>query len=271
MGWKKPEKREREKRTGLGSQSVGGRTLFLTPFSIDREDGRVGAKRESSTHGLALPCRPFFSPFPFPMLLLPRKRHQPRVERDGQQDVTDDETRVGHDGLELDDVVGVGDEAGLGHDDEAGHGDDGKGHAEPELLEHLGHLDEEVGELELLGRRAPRHVDLEHVREDGLGDVDRDAAEEDEEHEEPLEVLGERRQEVALARPVAERCERDVAERIEDDHHRDPDIPAVDVVFVDVCRVKVSCALPRGNRGMAGLGVVGGWEGGGTYSLYTNQ
>ena len=195
------------------------------------------------------------SPIPlfiFPCFFLPRKRHQPRVERDGQQDVTEDETRVGHDGLELDDVVRVGDEAGLGHDDQAGHGDDGEGHAEPEVLEDLGHLDEEVGELEFFRRRAPRHVDLEHVREDGLGDVDGDAAEEDEEHEEPLEVLGERGQEVALARPVAERRERDVAERVEDDHHGDPDVPAVDVVLVDVCGVEVSCTLPRG-MGKAGL------------------
>ena len=126
------------------------------------------------------------------MLRLPCKRHQPRVERDRQQDVTEDEYRIRHDGLELVDVPRVRDEAGLGHDDQPGQGDDGEAHAEPEVLEDLGDLDEEIGELEFLRRRAPRHVDLEHVREDGLGDVDRDAAEEDEEHEEPLEVLGER-------------------------------------------------------------------------------
>lgn len=79
-----------------------------------------------------------------------------------------------------------------GQNDHARNHHDAEKHREPELAQHFRHLDEEVRELQLLRRRAPRHVDLEHVREDGLGDVDRDTAQEDEEQEEPLEVLNER-------------------------------------------------------------------------------
>ena len=99
---------------------------------------------------------------------LPCERHQRRVERDGQQKVRRAHRRHGQDGGEA----------------EAREDD-----AELEVLEHLGHLEEEVGELDLLGRRAPRHVDLEHVRKERLRDVQRQAAEEDGEHGGPLEIL----------------------------------------------------------------------------------
>ena len=46
------------------------------------------------------------------------------------------------------------------------------------LLQHLGNLDKEVGELGLLGRRAPGHVDLEHVRQQRLRDVQRQPTQE---------------------------------------------------------------------------------------------
>lgn len=100
-----------------------------------------------------------------------------------------DQTGKRYNGLELMNVPGKGNEGRVGHDNQPCNANDGEGHAEPEVLEHLGHLDEEVGELEFLCRCAPRHVDLEHVREDGFGDVNGDAAEEDEEHKEPLEVF----------------------------------------------------------------------------------
>lgn len=64
-----------------------------------------------------------------------------------------------------------------------------EGEAELELLDDLGHLDEEVGEFGFLGRRAPGHVDFEHVRQEGRRHVEGETAEEDGEHEDPFEVL----------------------------------------------------------------------------------
>jgi hypothetical protein len=64
--------------------------------------------------------------------------------------------------------------------------------------------------------------------------VDGDAAEEDEEHEEPLEIFDECRHEGALAGAVAEGREGDIAEAVKDNDERDPDVPAVDIVFVDI-------------------------------------
>lgn len=48
-----------------------------------------------------------------------------------------------------------------------------------EAFHHLGHLDEEVTRFCCLGRRAPRHVDLEHVGQERGADVQTQPAEED--------------------------------------------------------------------------------------------
>ena len=85
------------------------------------------------------------------------------------------------------------------------------------LLEDLGNLEEKVGLVELLGRGAPRHVDLEHVREEGLAQVQAQPAEEDDEHGQPLEVFDEGAHERVLARAVAHDGEGDVAEAGKDD------------------------------------------------------
>ena len=58
-----------------------------------------------------------------------------------------------------------------------------------ESLRDFWDLDEEVGELDFLGRGAPRHVDAEHVAEERLGNVKGHATEEDDEHKTPFEVL----------------------------------------------------------------------------------
>ncbi len=58
-----------------------------------------------------------------------------------------------------------------------------------EFLEEFGNFLEEGGILDFLGRGAPAHVDGEHVAEQGLADVQGEAAEEDGEQEDPLEVL----------------------------------------------------------------------------------
>lgn len=60
-------------------------------------------------------------------------------------------------------------------------------------------------------------------------------AEEDEEHEQPLKVFGEGREERTFASAIAESRESDIAEAIEDDDESDPDVPGVDVVFIDIC------------------------------------
>jgi hypothetical protein len=44
-------------------------------------------------------------------------------------------------------------------------------HAEPELPQHLRHLDEEVREFQFFGRSALCHVNFEHLGEDSFGDI----------------------------------------------------------------------------------------------------
>jgi hypothetical protein len=64
--------------------------------------------------------------------------------------------------------------------------------------------------------------------------MDGDATEEDEEHEEPFEVFAEGGQEGALAGAVAESCEGGVAKAVKNDDKRNINVPAVDVVLIDV-------------------------------------
>ena len=69
----------------------------------------------------------------------------------------------------------------LGAEDDHSHADQrADDEREPEPLEDLRHLEPEVGPLDLLARRAPGHVVRERVREEGLGDGDREPAEEEE-------------------------------------------------------------------------------------------
>lgn len=98
------------------------------------------------------------------------------------------DSRHGQDGDEIANLPVRRDEVGRGEKDHADDADGGEEHAELELLENFWHLDEEVGEFGFLGRRAPRHVDLEHVGQERLGDVERQATQEDTQHEGPFEV-----------------------------------------------------------------------------------
>ena len=86
----------------------------------------------------------------------------------------------------------------------------------------------------------------------GFRDVDGDAAEEDEEHEEPFEVLAEGAEEGAFADPVAHGGEGDVAEAVEDDDQSDPDVPGVDVVLVDIWTVALACMCKNSWRSSNG-------------------
>jgi hypothetical protein len=65
-----------------------------------------------------------------------------------------------------------------------------------------------------LCRSTPRHVDLEHMSEQSFGDVDRNAAKEDEEENEPFELLRKSTKERPLARSVSERGTGDIIDWI---------------------------------------------------------
>lgn len=120
---------------------------------------------------------------------LPRKRHQPGIQRQRQEEVTDHDTSQRRHRLHLRDRPTIRHKV---RDSEHYHSrphNNTKAKAEPKFAQGLGYLDEEVGELKCLGRSAPGHVDLEHVGQQRLGHVDGQPAQEDAEHEHPLEVF----------------------------------------------------------------------------------
>lgn len=86
------------------------------------------------------------------------------------------------------------------------HADAGKDkdEGEFEVLDDLGDFLKKGRVLGLLGRRAPRHVDAKQMAENGLADVQGDAAEEDGNERQPLEVLNQRRNERLLFDAVTE-------------------------------------------------------------------
>jgi len=133
--------------------------------------------------------------------------------------------RHGQDGHEIGDLPVVGHEWCDGKDDHASYAEDGEDHGELELLEHFGHFNEEVGELGFLGGGSPCHVDLEHVCKKSLGDVKRETTQEDCEHDGPFEVLVQRVQERSFADTVTHDSESHVAQTVEDNDNREPDLP----------------------------------------------
>ena len=165
----------------------------------------------------------------------------------------DGERHDGRDALDLVAVRRVDAEV-----DHGAHHGDGEGVHPLEALGDLGHLLEEVGGLGFLGRRAPLHVDAEHVRAQCEEEVEADPAEEDREHRHPLEVLEERADERFLAQAVTEDGEADVAEAGEDDEEGDEDAPRLDVEGVDVAIVPADEEVVQdGERETEGEGVVG--------------
>ncbi len=67
-----------------------------------------------------------------------------------------------------------------------------------------------------------------------LGDVKRQATEEDCKHECPFEVLVERIEERTLANTISHDCKGDVSETIEDDDDTEPHLPGVNIVLLQV-------------------------------------
>ena len=162
----------------------------------------------------------------------PREQHQTRVQRDGQQEVADDDVAEREDGDEDVDAPEGGHEQGARH--HHGHHQKDKDERALELLEQLGHLGEEGGVLGLLAGRAPLEVDAEHVGQDGLADVQAHAAQEDGQQRHPLEVLEQAPDERRAGGAVAQHGQGDVAERGEDEDDAEEDLEAVDVVVVQV-------------------------------------
>lgn len=111
--------------------------------------------------------------------------------------------RHGQDSHDIIDAPSIRDKRSLGQDDDAGDTDGRESQRVLEGLEHAGDLDPEVGGFGFFARGAPCHVNLEHVCEESLRDVQGEAAEEDGEHEEPFEVLEEGAEEGLFAYAVS--------------------------------------------------------------------
>lgn len=147
---------------------------------------------------------------------------------------------------------------------EDNHGDDsehGETHGPFEGLENLRHFDKEVTEFRFLARSTPGHVDAEHVRHQCLRDVQGETAEEDSEHEGPLEVFEQGAKPAARADSVAHSCQSKVAESVKDNDNGEPDFPAVDVILVEITvepadsEVICDCEDPGSANGVVGANV----------------
>lgn len=127
----------------------------------------------------------------------------------------------GNSGRETINLPSVGSEATqVDHATDHGNHD----HEHPfEAVEDLGHLNEEVRVLLLLSGGSPVHVNGEHVRTDGHGDVERETTEEDDEEWHPSEVLQKRREQSLFAEAVSENGKSDVGHGVEDDDEREED------------------------------------------------
>ena len=98
------------------------------------------------------------------------------------------------------------------------------------FLKSVGTSSKERRVLCLFARRAPRHVDAEHMTRDRLTDVDRDAAEEDGQEGQPSEVFEEGTDKTAAFGAVAQDGEGDGPQTLEDDDDGEVDLETVDVV-----------------------------------------
>lgn len=94
----------------------------------------------------------------------------------------------GQNGHEILDLPIGWDECAVRKDDHSDDTGQRERHAVFKLLQNFGDFDEEVGKLGFLGGGAPSHVNFEHVREKGTGNVKGETAKENAEHERPFEV-----------------------------------------------------------------------------------
>lgn len=92
-----------------------------------------------------------------------------------------------------------------------------------EAAQHLADGHEEGHVLRLLGRRPPFQRDAEKVAHERLRDVQRDAAEENREQRNPLQVRQEAAQDGAFADAIAQHGERHVTQDRKDEHNGEVD------------------------------------------------
>ena len=102
------------------------------------------------------------------------------------------------------------------------------------FLQNFGDLDEEVGKFSFLACGTPSHVDLKHVSQQGLADVQRQSTQENCQHNRPFKVLEKRVQNVALAETISHHGESDISKSVEDDDDGKPHLPRVDIILVEV-------------------------------------
>lgn len=136
-----------------------------------------------------IPHHPLPLPLPHPHPL-PRKRHQPRIQHHRQQQMTPRNRRQRQNRHKIINMPIIRDPL-IGRQSQKDHPRDTnqrKEHAEFEALRDFGDFDEEIRGFDFFGRGAPGHVVAEHVGEEGGGDVEGEAAEEDAEEEGPFEV-----------------------------------------------------------------------------------
>ena len=155
-------------------------------------------------------------------LYLKRKSHQSRIQHNRQQKMTRPNNRHRENRHKIRNHPTIRNERAKRQDENGRNANEADRKTIFEPLEHARHFDEEVGELCFLGRCAPLHVVLEHVGEQGRGDVEREAAKEDGEHEDPFEVFEEGGEEGVRAEAVAKEGEGDVAQACEDDYDGEP-------------------------------------------------
>jgi hypothetical protein len=115
------------------------------------------------------------------------KDHQTRIQYKRHQRMANDSNGHGDNSRNPLDIPAPGRRSPqVNHD----AGNDGQKQVHPlEVLEDLRDLLEEVRILLLLGGRAPLHVNVQEMGEDGAVQVERQPAEEDGEHGHPFEVL----------------------------------------------------------------------------------
>jgi len=161
--------------------------------------------------------------------------HQPRVQHDGVEEVascTDNEGEDKGPRTFLD--------SPLGRHKRSGEDDDGddtqcRNHErEPETFEDLGDFHPEIRALDFLLGCTPGDIVREKMGENGLGNVNGQATEENEKEGNPGKVFEEGTQEVTMAEAVLQEGECNVTGGREHDHTGEPDFETVEIPPIDI-------------------------------------
>jgi hypothetical protein len=146
---------------------------IYSPYNILYMSKQQQSRVYSGKHLLS----PFYHPFPISSTqihgILPRKSHQRRIQYDRQKQMTRRHCTHRQYRNEIVDLPAIRHKAALCQGDHTDDSEQSKEDAELEPLDDFRDLDEEVAEFCFLAGGAPRHVDLEHVRQQGLRDMQR--------------------------------------------------------------------------------------------------